>query len=784
MVAAALLSAAVIVAAGCRDRSVEPEHKVVAAPPLRLAHAAAVAPTPARPERGLGRGPTVHYPRAIPLRLAADVPALDPPMRVVEVRAIPGGALAVASGLAGGEWVLELVDLEAGVIRWRAGCRGPAVHATAARIVCAGAVGIDTIAVTSGAQVWTSALAFAAAHGERLFARAPGATGAGYLVDVATGAAVAVVAPPQGEDFAEVTRLCVGEGEADLYAWSAAGRLRRIHLIIAEPAGAELVWLRALGRPPTKVDVCDPVVLVETPIPGSSLRTLTALSALTGESVGETIQVNGWWSARAGAGIETATGKGIALRGRDLALVKTITADRIGIRSVDEWRGDRLLRGPAGTLVVFRSDESLLWLAAPARVRDAVITGDRLLAAAWLAPPQSSADYLALYELPATSSPRQVPIWSPPVPPAGAVDVLALQAPQPAHAAAIVAADDVGAYAVAHVTMADTELFMTTLEARPGPGYGAGLAAFDLKSRSFTWHHDGACPVNALVAGIAVARAAVVCGGARQSPVGGRLVALNRRDGAPLWTLDLPTVDAVAGAGDVVVASYGGRAAVVDARRGEILYELESDNHHLPRVVPIELSLAEGKRRTLVIALEQGGNIVARDPGLGGVVVWAVATRGYVVDLRRAGAELAVTFTSGELRLLAPADGADRVVGSWSSGWQPVGDLLMAEVAGAPASSFWHAFDASGSERFLSAYDLAAPLHVALMRGADAGAPLVGMTYRGVPRLLNIEPRRGRLVAVYELPPRHVRGGVFSAVVDGKPVVGVVLQKPAAVHFF
>ncbi len=784
---AALLGAVVWLGAGaCRDRSVEREHKVIAAPPLRLAHSAAAAPTPAQPERSLGRGPSIHYPRSIPLRLAADVAVLDPPMRVVKIRAIPGGDLAVASGLAAGAWVLELVDLDAGIIRWRAHhCHGPAVHATAEHIVCAGAVGIDALAVASGARVWSTSLQFAAADGERLFARAPDGEGPGYLVDVASGAAVTVVTPPQDESFAEVARLCASEGEADLYSWSAAGRFSRTHITTAAPARAELVWARGLGRPPTKVDVCDPVVLVETPIPGSSLRTLRALSAESGAEVGEAIKAQGWWSARAGAGIETATSAGIAWRGRDLALVKTITADRIGIRSVDEWRGDRLLRGPAGTLVVLRADESLLWLAAPAIVGDAVITGDRLLAGPWLSPPQSSADYLALYQLPAAASAsRQVPIWPPRPQPAGAVDVQPLGPLHPAHDRAVVVASDVGAHAVSHVTMAGSELFMATLEKRPGRGYGAGVAAFDLRSRGFTWHRDGACPVNAVVAGVAVAGDVVVCGGARQSPSGGQLVALNRRDGVPLWSLDVPTVDAVSGAGDVIVVSYGSRAAVVDAAAGEVLYELESDNRHLPRVVPVELTDDRGQPRTLVIAVEQGGNIVARDPGLGGVVVWALATRGYIVALRRADAELAVTFTSGEVRLLSPADGADRVIGSWSSRWQLVGDLLMADATGPLGSAFWRAFDASGSERFLSAYGLPAPLGVAALRGDEAGAPLLGLTYRGVPRLLHIEPRRGALVALYRLPPRHVRGGVFSAFVDGKPVIGAVLQKPAAVHFF
>jgi hypothetical protein len=47
-----------------------------------------------------------------------------------------------------------------------------------------------------------------------------------------------------------------------------------------------------------------------------------------------------------------------------------------------------------------------------------------------------------------------------------------------------------------------------------------------------------------------------------------------------------------------------------------------------------------------------------------------------------------------------------------------------------------------------------------------------------------VEPGRGRLEAVWALPPDFVRGGVFSATVGDKSVVGAVAAKPAGVYLF
>ena len=55
---------------------------------------------------------------------------------------------------------------------------------------------------------------------------------------------------------------------------------------------------------------------------------------------------------------------------------------------------------------------------------------------------------------------------------------------------------------------------------------------------------------------------------------------------------------------------------------------------------------------------------------------------------------------------------------------------------------------------------------------------------RGQAKVLVVEPARGRVEAVWALPPDFVRGGVFSAMVGDKSVVGAVAAKPAGVYLF
>ena len=92
----------------------------------------------------------------------------------------------------------------------------------------------------------------------------------------------------------------------------------------------------------------------------------------------------------------------------------------------------------------------------------------------------------------------------------------------------------------------------------------------------------------------------------------------------------------------------------------------------------------------------------------------------------------------------------------------------------------------------LTLYELAGGLHarndyaltppIAPAPRGPGAAPLVVISGAGVREALVIDPTRGDPVRRVHLPDEA--GGAFGAVVDGKPVAGVVLAKPLRVVLF
>ncbi len=791
----------VLVLVGCRDHHADRRAESPPPAPRYLLPAPTALPPAPSPARTLGRGPAPDYPRPIRLELAPGVDAPDPPLRVRVVRAVEGTGLAVASGFIGDSWSAMRIDLERNRVDWVSSviCPGPVVAVTAHRVVCAGGVAMVALDLENGHEVWRSPLRYRAATDDRLLAIDEG--GVGHLLAIADGARLGRVVAPAREPLVEVHRMCAatpdgGAGAAedaatatalDLYAWSPAGRLRRLR--VGADGAAHLAWSVGAGHTPTQIDVCQPELLVEVPIPGSSLRILTAIDAASGAIVGGPIQVYGWWPARGGPGVETSGDDGITLRTRALTPIRVLIPQPIGTRPVAAVGDDRLIRAHGGTLVRLAGDGSVTWLAAPAVVDDAVITADRLLAGAWLVPPMTRAEYPTLFELPpppAIDAPPRLPPSLPVAAPLGdRVAVQKLGSPVVWRPDAAIDYPDAGHHAVSRPVLDGTALYMATLERRPGPRYGAGLAGFDLATRRFTWHRDRVCAANATVIGVAVAGPVVVCGAAENEPGPAHLSAVARATGEPRWQRSLPNLDALAGAGEVLIASHGDRAEVLRAADGQTLFQLVSDNRHTPRVVAMVTAAKGQASRTLVVAVEAGGTVVARDPARGGAPVWAVAVRGYVVRLLPAGDRVALALLDGQLYLLDPADGSAVEVAASAPWWQVPGggDLELAEPAAAPGVSGLAGFGLDGAQRFRAGFAIAPPLGLAALRGVGE-SPVVAVTYRGMSRALVLDAGSGRLTGVYELSPRHVRGGVFGAIVAGRPVAGAVLQKPAGVVFF
>jgi hypothetical protein len=332
--------------------------------------------------------------------------------------------------------------------------------------------------------------------------------------------------------------------------------------------------------------------------------------------------------------------------------------------------------------------------------------------------------------------------------------------------------------AASEIALADHELFVAVHARRPDPKTGAGVAAFDLGARLWRWHEPSGCAVNARVVGLAVTATTVVCATRENDPGRGALTGLERASGRRLWQVSLRTIDGVAAAGhgDVVVATVGADAVVIDAGTGATRFVVPADNGLAPRFV-----LVDGVQGSRVIAIEHGGRLVARDAAMGGRALFALAIRGYVVGLASVPGRILVALAGGELVGVDPDTGAVAPIADWSPSWSvpargdlffdfPVADSFVVRSRGA-----------DGAVRFQVALPAAAEYELPVTRGPEPSAPLLLIDRRGASRVLGLDSQRGQVEAVHALPARGERGLVFSVAVAGAPLAGAVLSRPLAV---
>lgn len=761
-----------------------------------------------------------------------DAPADAPPDAPADARASnlhagqPHGVSDVA---------VELIDIENGVILWRdtALCSGPVVHTSTDRVLCAGWKGTVALNVDNGRSAWSTPQIFRAAGDGYVVVRDASQVTVGAIMDVATGRTMTRVQMPEGHDLEAVRYLCADKVSFDLYSWSPAGDLRRFRLGRREEV-ADLVWTRRLEQEPARLSPCDQVVLVETPIPGVSARHLRALTRKKGAKLGGRVRQFGWWPSTSSAAqpgdIEVITDQGLELRDRRLGNIRPlgekltatqssapgaggrarVTADRrptdsqvgrqvggqIGGHSVATWANLRMIRSVAGTALIIDEQGIRNWLAAPAHVGQAVLTPSHILAGPWADNPHSSAENLILYKLPGpgvSASPdgdraplafAEAPTAPPPPPPITTATLKRMPKTETT-AVATVAFPRAGEFEVAQVALADDQLYLSVRPAGGRSVRGLGLAVFDLGSRSWGWFRERACARDAVVVGIAITDRAVVCASRELFPGPGVLTAFDRQSGAPLWTARLPTLDRVLGADGTVIAIVGARAAVLDASTGEIVYELLSDNGHLPRVV-----LAGG----LIIGVEAHpsggpadsleGLIVARQAD--GTPVWSNAIRGYISELRPMVGAVAVHTHAGKLFVIGARDGSVRPIDGKSLQWKDSGggDLAFDSARGRQGELIMWAYDERGKERYRASYPTIIDWVPAPLRSKNPAAPVVLMSRQPQPRLLIIDPKSGDIDARHLAPSRAYRQSVFSTVVAGRPVVGMVLREGLAVQLY
>ncbi len=783
LVAVALAACGCSRACGGSDRDVphaEPEPEAGVAPTRARALTPAKSPPPAKPPAAtasIGRGSSPVHPKRVPLFLAPGLAPLDPPMRVQSVLEVPGRPLAVVSGLSASGPVLELVDVDRATIKWRnTTCAAPAVHATPDRIICAAWQGMKGLSVDTGEELWSSPMAFRAADQRWLIARDPADDKTGAILDTQTGKTLLELMAPEDETLDEVHALCRGDRSFDLYAWSAGGVLRRVNYpqMRNTASPGKRVWARRLPRAPAKIDPCDPIVLVELPNPGLVARTLYAVHQRGGNDAARPIRENGFWTE--GHGIAVATDDGVTLRSRGFDDKGTVVSGVWSGRLVARAGPLRLLRAPGDTLLLVDASGPRAWLAAPVRVSRAVLTQRHLLAGGWLTPPQSNVESALLYELPARGDgPPALPLPAPgeahiPEPPPQRVP------PRPTWKPATYQRPDTGTYAVTHPILAGQHLYAMAFERRPSATSGGAVAAFDLASHKWQWTSPAACAENAMPIGLAAARDVVVCASAENFPGPGHLRAVDVGTGAERWRMDLPTVDRIEAGGSAVVAVYGTRAAVIDAARGKVVYEIDSDNGYLPRI-----AVATDGELTRVVAVEPGGWLVARDP-VSGAPAWTVAVNGLVRELIPRTGGVTVALATGEVVLVDAADGSARSLPDWSSGWMVRADAIVDQPPASEGVSLVRAVGTDAAERFRTAMAITPPLELAGMRGP--GGALVLVSQRGEGRIIDLSPNGGKVRASYAFPEHLVPGSVFSTAVAGKPILGAVVQKPLGVVLF
>lgn len=773
---------------------------------------AAIAGWPPAPIRGeLGRGALVAAPMPEPVTAGPGVRGPMLSIRTLTTVPGPGPARAIASGLFADHLVIELIDVDAGVVRWRdaARCSAPPVLVTATEVVCADATHAIGLAIADGAERWRKPAELTGAQGGLLLARGampapspparpparpgrpasppaavpatvpPGQVASIRILAAATGDELAQGPLPSGVGADEPRAACRTTAGYDVWAWT-AGALRRIAI---EPTGARVAWQLGVAAP-RAVDLgdgdrCDDTIVVG--VPDGDGELVYALDRVTGAPRAAPVAAFGHWRARQGDGLELATAAGIEHRDRQLGAPTLIADARVA--DLVASRGDqRLVRTRGARLALIDGHGAVTTLGAPVGVGLAVLGDRAILSGPWHGV-RTFADDLRRFARPLPYDPgRDAPLWSPPaIDDADLADHLDLPPVREVRDADAVPLPGVGARVVGGVVVDPddpAQLYAVALEDIPSATVGAGLAGFDLRTRRWRWHRADGCPPGT-PSSIAIASAAILCAAEVEVGQRGAVRATGRGDGAPLWEWTGRSVSQVDAAGGVVAIVSGGRVFVLDAATGAELDRFMTDDGWAPRVAVMKVGAA-----TLVVAAERGA-VVARLAG--GLPLWAVRTRGLVTGLALAGDRLAVSLDSGELYLLDPRTGRGDPVGGLATRWQAPGggDAIIVQAQdGARREWRLTGYSTDGIRRFRTALMIEPGWQLSAARGRVAGAALPLAWGPALRNAALVEPRTGAILGLFALPERAVGGLVFATIVDGAPVSGVVLSQPLAVVTF
>jgi len=743
-------------------------------------------------------------------------PALAP-LHLATAWSIPGSgpARAAVVGSAGDRPAIELIDIDSGRVAWRdtERCAAPIVGVTAAAIVCADANGTRALGL-DGKLRWRSDAAFLAFTDDRI---AVSGAGGPVILDADTGDELARVTLPRGVAADSVLASC-GDAGRELFAIGRDGKLQRI----AEATGGPAVrWAVSLGAV-AALDACDTAWVVASEV-GPAGRALVAIARDTGKVTGRVDGVVGSWQARDGSGgLEIATAAGVARYPRSLAAPGVpLVLPRLG--ELLAARGElRLVRASALTAVLLDRAGVRAYLSLAAM---SVALGDTaLLATTWLGSPGEVVHRLGL----PSWIHRAVRVPLPPrglavdaelrdLPPVGALDL-----------AAAIAQPDTGMRAVIAHALDPADGAALYAVAVDRSGERAAVARADLAARRWRWQRVDGCGPGTPV-GLAVAREVVVCatridgtGAGARGAAPSALVRATSRDGAARWEWIAGNIDAVAAAGDIVVAHDADRLTVLDARDGRVCGHVASDDGAAVRAAIVAVGDA-----TLVVTAERG-RVVAR-LGLGGLLpLWSVTIAGVVSGLAPSAGGVLVALEDGDAFRLDAQTGAIAALPGLGLSWHAAGDVVTGATLGGPIpgpappvprptiaqllrrplqilhgeitppppmatpiapppplGDAWQLtlYELSGGLRARNDYALAAPVAPPAPRG-PAGSPLVVSHGAGLRDVVVLDPRTGAPLRRVHLPDDAAPGAVFGTVVDGSPVAGALLAAPLRVVLF
>ncbi len=743
------------------------------APPTAWIYDATLALGPRPPAAGgFGRGV-----RPIGLRPAGIVAApglTGGPSAVEELLAADDGAAeAVAFGATTDGLTIELVDVDAGVVRWRNTTAVMSPRAFGGEVVIAGddnrTVGIDR---ATGIDRWRLDGAYRARDGRTVaLATRDGVV----IVDSATGSAAAPMIAPDEWPPGAVIAVCASPA-LHLFAYR-NGRLSRWDL---DGDRLRTLW-QIDAAAPSRTDACGETLLVV----GGEPRAAMALDPGTGAALGGPIAARDLWPARHGDGVELATPEGIEARDRRLGSPRPLEPARVG-RLIARRGGRRLAARGDGGLVLL-DDHGARALAEPFGTSRAAL-GDRfVIGGPWALPARTHASRLTRWELPLAAAAAA------PMPPLGETlvdDPPRIDLPAVTPLPAGVALEGAGAWAVGGAIVDGSDparIYAHVLEDRPTETRGAGIAAFDLGARgdgagAWRWHRTDACPPGMAVALAATARI-VVCG-ARQLTAGtGAVRAVDRSDGRTLWDWRGVTVDAVVAASrlgarpggaaepaDIVVVLDGARVVVLDVATGAERTSWRASDGWLPRVTLVR------RDDDVVVVSYEHGHLVMRSAALGLRPFVSVEVRGVLSGLFAVGDRVAATLTDGTAYLI-DTDGVAVAAAGLAPGWAVAGDLAAIETLDATgATGIVVAFSSDGIARIAVALPGSGAVAVAPRATID-GAPLAILGGPGGSRVMALTSD-GRPVRVVDLPADAVRSPVLTTAVDGAGVVAVVLARP------